>query len=188
MTELYLPSRRYSADSSAHAANDRALETWARSLRASIPIMLGRVINHIASSWGANSTHGWNGWAGATDNANGGLALTITKQRSETILRVIYGYSIHATVSSGAFEQAIFDVTAGTRHDIMHMAITQSAGFEHPCFTGEAFLTGKAAGSRTLTVQLQATTAGYEIHTDANDSGWMEIWEVPSGVVNTVMP
>jgi hypothetical protein len=203
---LWLPNKDFSQDHDGHRRNAQAIEDWGRDLESRLashaashaldgtdpatafPIMLGRVINHIASNWGINNTHGWNPWAGTADDANGGLAITITKKRADTILRVIYGYNIHSTVNAGAFQQSLFDVTASTRHDIMNKAITLSAAFEHPEFTGQAFLTGKAAGSRTLTLQIQATTGGYEIHTDSNDSGWMEVWEVPGNIVNTVMP
>lgn len=129
---------------------------------------LGRLIAQ-GGSWSNAAADGWEDWGGGAASTK----LEVTKLRADTDLLVVYGYSIYGTVSTPAWNYAISDGT--TRFDQL-TAFKNTLG-DHTGASGAALLTGLAAGSKTLKLQVDATTG--TVNTDANDYLWMVCIEIP---------
>jgi hypothetical protein len=167
---LRLPSQRFAADRSAHAANNRALEAWARELAALMPVFFGRDQD---SGNGSTTSTVYADWPGVT----GAISITATKRRADTRLFVTVNTCAYSSQVGNRVLQTV-SVDGVDKADNGSFFFNEASS--HRGFGWTMVLTGIAAGSHTIKLRWRTATAAQGINVDSNDFAFMDVWEVPA--------
>lgn len=136
-----------------------------------MPAFLGS-LQIQANFWENFAADGWEDWGGA-----GRLSVAVTKRRGDTRLLVEWGASIDNPTANGFyFDAGIHESVTNARYNVARFWSTANGGTRF--YSGVAIISGLAVGAHTLKLQMDSN--GDRILADANQAGFLKVWEIPA--------